>query len=176
MLLMGDEVARTQKGNNNVYCQDNELSWFNWVDTEEHVDLLRFVQEIIAWYKKHDLFLQERFWSDMITPQITWHGKELHKPDFRDISHSIAFELKHPRNEEHLFIIFNAYWEALDFAVPRAGSGRRWARVVDTSLLPPEDFCNPPHPIPEAPRSYLASPRSAVILEAVESKQVVAGP
>ena len=167
MLLMGDEVARTQRGNNNGYCQDNELTWFNWKDTENNADLLRFVQEMIAWYKTHDLFLQERFWSDSISPQITWHGTELHKPDFRDISHSIAFELKHPRNEEHLFIVFNAYWEALTFTIPRTNAERQWARVIDTSLPSPDDFSTPPHLLDEKLRSYFVKPRTVVVLEAV---------
>lgn len=168
MLLMGDEVARSQNGNNNGYCQDNEISWFDWSDIEKNHDLLRFVQEIISWYKKHDLFIQERFWSDSTTPQIIWHGTQLHKPDFRDISHSVSFELKHFRNEEHLHIMFNAFWDELEFAVPRPGQGRRWARVVDTSLDPPDDFSNPPSLLAEEPlRSYRVNARSAVILEAI---------
>jgi glycogen operon protein len=167
MILMGDEAARSQKGNNNGYCQNNDITWFNWDDTERNSDLLRFIREMIVWYKQHDLFLQERFWIDSLNPQLIWHGTELHKPDFRDISHSIAFELKHPRNEEHLFVIFNAYWEMLEFSLPRPGTGSTWARVVDTSLLPPDDFSNPPQVLHEDQRKYRVNPRSAVILETI---------
>jgi isoamylase len=165
MLLMGDEVRRTQGGNNNAYCQDNPTSWFDWNGLENNADLLRFVQKLVYFYRHHSLFQQEKFWTDPAGPDIIWHGVALNQPDWSQDSHSLAFELTNPDDKEHLYIILNAYWKPLEFELPPLPASKRWQRVVDTSLASPNDFADPAVKFPKSKRSYHAQARSAVILK-----------
>jgi isoamylase len=144
MLLMGDEVRRTQRGNNNAYCQDNEISWFNWDDVQRHAGILRFVRQIIQYTQNLEVFREEQFWSTNINNQgmrLTWHGIHLGQPDWRSISHSLAFELQHRALDEHLHVMLNAYWEPLTFELPPLLENVHWHRIVDTALPSPDDFC-----------------------------------
>ncbi|MEL4356410.1 MULTISPECIES: glycogen debranching protein GlgX [unclassified Luteococcus] len=165
MMLMGDEVRRTQQGNNNAYCQDNELSWFDWQGPARHPGLLRFVQRAMHYRRGSVLFADQRFWGDPGGAAVTWHGVELGRPDFGEGSHTLAVELSHPTSTEHLHIIFNAFWEPLDFALPPLAEGYRWCRLVDTALPSPEDFAEPPHPLTDQQR-YRVQSRSSVVLTA----------
>lgn len=176
MILMGDEVCRTQKGNNNAYCQDNKISWFDWNGLKRNPDMLRFVQRLISFSQGCQLLQEERFWNgcEGETSQIKWHGIRLNQPDWGDDSHSLAFELQAPINGsgangpgggvEHLYVIFNAYWEDLPFDLPFAGKDMSWHRVVDTSLASPEDISELGSEPVVSGGFYPASARSAVIL------------
>ena len=166
MLLMGDEVRRTQCGNNNAYCQDNELGWFDWEDLHRHADMLRFVRGLIRLNLDYHLFQEERFWSEPDDPEVTWHGVQLGAPDLRQESHSLAYELTYLRHGEHLHILLNAFWEPLAFALPPLPSGQHFYRVVDTALPSPQDYCEPQHAPLVSGSSYTAQARSAVILVA----------
>lgn len=165
MLLMGDEVRRTQLGNNNAYCQDNEISWFNWNHIEKHGDLLRFVRQLIACRQECSLFHQENFWTEPGGPEVIWHGVRLYQPDWSRDSHSLAFELVNPDTGEHIHVMLNAYWEPLEFEIPPLPAETSWKRMIDTSLPPPEDFCNPAVALKGKERSYCVQPRSVVVLK-----------
>ena len=167
MLLMGDEVRRTQVGNNNAYCQNNELSWFDWSLIDRHADLLRFVQGMIHLTQSLELYQQERLLelsADDHKPYLLWHGLKLGKPDWSEDSHSLAFSLYHPTVQEHLYVIFNADWKPLTFELPTLEPGNGWHRIVDTSLPSPEDFQAPQnaHRIQKA--TYPAEARSSIVL------------
>ena len=167
MLLMGDEVRRTQGGNNNAYSQDNEISWFDWDRVDEEQALFRFVSGLLRFRQTSKLYRDRAYWFEPGDTNIVWHGVQLHQPDWGDQSHSIAFELVDSENEdntEHLFIVLNAYWEPLDFQLPHLPAGRRWARLVDTAQPSPEDFAEPPVSLDEGQHTYLCSSRSAVVL------------
>jgi glycogen operon protein len=166
MMLMGDEVRHTQGGNNNAYCQGNPTSWFDWNGLENHAGLLRFVQKIVHFYRHHSLFQQEKFWTDPAGPDVIWHGVTLNQPDWSRDSHSLAFELTDPDDNEHLYIILNTYWDPLEFELPPLPAPKRWQRVVDTSLASPDDFANPVVKLPKGKHSYNVPARSAVILKA----------
>ncbi len=169
MFLMGDEVRRTQQGNNNAYCQDNELSWFNWNDVEANADILRFVKHMIRFNLNHRL-LQENYYWHLVrnddTQRISWHGTDKDHPDFGHHSLSIAFMLTDREGEEQVYVIINAFWEPLDFELPDPVPeiGTHWVRVVDTYLPSPHDFTE----LDKAPvvkeKSYTAQPRSVVML------------
>jgi glycogen operon protein len=164
MLAMGDEVRRTQHGNNNAYCQDNDLSWFDWRAVEQQAGLLRFVRGLIRFTQARTLFEEERFWTANGNAQITWHGVHLNQPDWGHDSHSLVFSLSNPEAKEHLHVIVNAYWEPLAFDLPLLPAGQLWRRAVDTAQPAPADFAEPgAAPIVTASR-YPAQPRSAVIL------------
>lgn len=142
MLLMGDEVRRTQKGNNNAYCQDNELSWFDWDLVEKNADLIKFVRGLIAFTQEKEIFKIEDLlasFEDLDEPHITWHGVEINKPDWSENSQSLAFTLLHPGAGETIHVMVNAFWKSLKFQIPEL-KGFQWHKIIDTSLTSPDDF------------------------------------
>lgn len=167
MLLMGDEVRRSQKGNNNAYCQDNELSWFDWSAIDKNADLFEFVKKLINFVQSLKIFQQERLLEVTYgshEPHIIWHGVRLGEPDWDYNSHTLAFTLRHPQADEYLHIMLNAYWEPLKFELPLLGHCDRWHRVLDTALAPPEDFCDFKVAPPFSKEEYEVQERSSVIL------------
>ena len=143
MVTMGDEVRRTQLGNNNAYCQDSELSWLDWALVDRNAGILRFCQGLIAGRRRAselfgaptDVTLAEL----LRRSRVDWHGTRLGRPDMGETSRSIALALW----GEHvvLHLILNAYWEGLDFEIPPLEAGMAgWRRIVDTSLESPDDI------------------------------------
>ncbi len=142
MLSMGDEIKRTQGGNNNAYCQDNEISWMNWKGVKQEKDLLAFVKKLIRFNLSSPFFQENIYWTNPGGIVITWHGTKLFEPNWSTNSHSLAYQLYHPNTEEQLYVALNAYWEDLQFdlpILPVGGKRGRWKRIIDTSLKPPED-------------------------------------
>lgn len=166
MWLMGDEVRRTQQGNNNAYVQDNETSWFDWGSIERHADMLRYVRGLIHFHQQSCIFRDPKYWSEPGGADIIWHGVRLNQPDWSDNSHSLAFELIHMDNSEHLHVMLNAYWEPLVFDLPELPPDFEWRRLADTCLLSPEDFCDPPKPLQVGQRQYQLEGRSSAVLVA----------
>lgn len=142
MLSMGDEVKRTQGGNNNAYCQDNEISWMDWKGVKREKDLLAFVKKLIKFNLSSPFFQENIYWTNPGGIVITWHGTKLFEPNWSEHSHSLAYQLYHPQTGQHLYVALNAYWGELVFDLPvlpvQAKNGK-WKRIVDTSLMPPED-------------------------------------
>jgi isoamylase len=145
MLLMGDEVRRSQGGNNNAFCQNSEMSWFDWTLVEKHADIHRFVQELIALRMNRDLPMErlDMTLNELLRRQpVQWHGVKLNSPDWGYESHTLAATVRLLGYPLLLHLIMNAYWEALDFDIPILDeSGASWRRCVDTSLDPPDDIC-----------------------------------
>ena len=167
MLLMGDEIRHSQQGNNNVYCQDNELSWFDWSLTETNKGLLRFVRKLIHFIQELEVFRIEKFLEvgySSQEPHLTWHGTYLGQPGWEKDSHALAFSLSEPASGEHLHVMLNAYWKPLNFELPPLKPGNHWHRIVDTALPAPDDFTD----LETAPKidqeSYLVTARSSVVL------------
>ncbi len=167
MLLMGDEVRRTQRGNNNAYCQDNHQSWLDWSLMEKHSGLLLFVKKLVHFIQDRAIFQQERLLNtaeNAILPGISWHGVRLGKPDWGVDSHSIAFTLSHPQRRERIQVLLNAYWEGLSFELPQCNAQKSWHMIVDTSQPSPHDCCDVSESPPVDGRSYALGPRSSVVL------------
>ena len=164
MLLMGDEVRRTQLGNNNGYCIDSPITWFDWDGLHKHSDILRFTRGLIHFHRQSPIFRDPKFWSEPGGVGIIWHGVRLHEPQWDDSSHALAFELRDPHNREHLHVILNGYWEPLSFELPAVEADRVWRRLVDTSLASPDDLCEPPRPLPAHRSQYMSGARSSVVL------------
>jgi glycogen operon protein len=147
MFLMGDEVRRTQHGNNNAYCQDNEISWFDWTLLSEHADVQRFVTLLNARRRLREFEAEnQRITLNQLLREANsaWHGVKLGQPDWGTASHSIALNVE-IQSENMLFhLIFNAYWEALDFELPRLNSTGKiqWRRWIDTALDSPHDIAD----------------------------------
>jgi isoamylase len=169
MLLMGDEVRRTQRGNNNAYCQDSEISWFDWSLLERHSDIHRFVKSLNAFRQRRDVVAEEGKLSLnqlLQRAKIEWHGVVVNRPDWSEHSHSLAFTMHSLRARFLIHGMLNAYWEPLTFELPPVPTEaqQRWKRCVDTALASPDDFC----PWEKAPlvaqATYVVQPRSVVFL------------
>ncbi len=173
MFLMGDEVRRTQQGNNNAYCQDNETSWFDWTLLSRHADVLRFVKLLCSQRLLLNTGADQRYanLSELLAmAERTWHGVKLGQPDWNFDSHSVALQAESRSHNLVLYLILNAYWEPLDFELPPAASGRPWRRWIDTSLESPNDIVES-HTAPSVTTlSYQAEPRSLVVLYARASQ------
>jgi isoamylase len=168
LLLMGDEVRRSQQGNNNAYCQDNDISWFDWRLVDRHADVLRFVKELNRFRQRRDLVTEGAPMSlnDMLRRvQIEWHGVALNRPDWSAHSRTLAFTQRSLNKNLLLHGMFNAYWEPLTFELPPPTSNTQpWRRCIDTSLESPDDI----NPLSQAPivasGRYVVAPRSIVLL------------
>jgi isoamylase len=168
MVSMGDEVRRTQRGNNNAYCQDNEISWFDWALVDRHADVLRFVSLLNAQRVTRSIGNERRRVSlnQMIREATkSWHGVKVGQPDWSEHSHSVAVSAVLREQETEVYLILNAYWEPLDFELPAAaGPGRPWRRWIDTSHASPQDI-GPWHEGPAClDPVYRTGPRSVVVL------------
>ncbi len=167
MFLMGDEVRRTQLGNNNAYCQDNPLSWFDWKLVDRNKDLLEFVKSVIALTQSLEVFRLENILSTYKRtqhPHIIWHGAKAGKPDWNDWSRTLAFSLNYPQKREFLHVIMNAYWGNLKFELPALPEGLCWQRIIDTSLQYPDDILALENGFLMDKSYYTASTRSVVVL------------
>jgi isoamylase len=169
MILMGDEVRRTQGGNNNAYCHDDETSWLDWGLHARHADVHRFVTLLNARRMLRDVEHEHQRLS--LTELIrqarkVWHGVMLHQPDWSDQSHSLAFSAELRQEGLCVYVALNAYWEPLDFELPPLGDGgpKTWCRWIDTTREPPQDIV----PWQLAPSlssaSYRVGARSVVVL------------
>jgi isoamylase len=168
MILMGDEVRRTQGGNNNAYCHDDESTWFDWSLVDKHADVHRFVTLLAARRLLRDVGHEERRLN--LTRLIadadkSWDGVKLGQPDWGENSHSIAFTARMHSEPMTFRLMLNAFWEPLEFELPPTpGPWRRW---IDTSLQAPEDIVEW-QKAPVSPGStYRVDARSVVVLYAV---------
>jgi isoamylase len=168
MILMGDEVRRTQHGNNNAYCHDNELNWFDWTLVAKHADVHRFVtmlnQRRILRPVEHE---RQRMTLAQLIQQAnkSWHGVNVGQPDWSPTSHSVALnaEIKHEGFTG--YFILNAYWEHLEFELPN-NHGSPWRRWIDTALDPPDDIVSWQKAPSIVGSRYRALSRSVVVLYA----------
>jgi glycogen operon protein len=168
MLLMGDEVRRTQRGNNNAYCQDNETSWFDWTLIDKHRDIHRFAKQLIALRMNRDLSSEpfDMTLNELLRRQpVQWHGVKLNAPDWDDESHTLAASARLLGDGLLLHIMNNAYWEALDFEIPALGDRHKsWRRMVDTFLDSPDDISSWSEARTVRDSTYSVQARSVVIL------------
>jgi len=175
MLTMGDEVARSQQGNNNAYCQDNPLSWFDWSLVEANADLLRFVRELLAQRQRRDVVVDHLSLTlaELLQRRsIQWHGVLPFQPDWSENSHSLAFTLTSAAHRFRLHLIVNAWWEPLEFALPptaiaaddTAFADGRWHRWIDTALASPNDIVPWAEAVPLPEARYTLQPRSVAAL------------
>lgn len=136
MFLAGDEMARSQRGNNNAYCQDNEISWINWRDCDSHQSILRFFRMMIAFRKSHVSLRRREYFSE--ASEIAWKNREGKTPDWEKDERFLAFCLK--ESGARLYIAFNTNIYDMTVTLPAAGDGRKWHRAIDTSYDSPDDI------------------------------------
>ena len=169
MMLMGDEVRRSQRGNNNAYCVDDETNWFDWTLLEKRADVRRFVQLLC---KRRVLRPTEHESRRLTLSELiqqaskSWHGVKLDRPDWSDDSHSIAMTAELRTEGLLVHLILNAYWEALRFELPQTCRGRSlgWRRWIDTARASPEDIVPWQNAARVSVSAYPAEARSVVVL------------
>jgi glycogen operon protein len=160
LISQGDEFGRTQRGNNNAYCQDNDISWVDWGLAEKNAGLLRFTRMMIALRKQFFALGREQF-----VQRVSWHGVKVGEPDWTGQQRLVAFQVHGGHGRPHLYVLFNAHWEWQKFALPPHDGRWNWRRLVDTNLSSPQDIVEARDAVPLRPAEhYLAAPRSAVIL------------
>jgi glycogen operon protein len=176
MLLMGDEMGRTKRGNNNTYCHDNDLNWLNWSLLERNSDLHRFVKNCIAFRNIHPVLrgntvLRSEDYIGSGFADISWHGTQPWKAEWSEGSRVLAFMLcgQHARcgeiNDNTIYVGMNMYWEALNFALPVLPDGLNWHVFVNTSIPAPLDVWEPgQEPVLANQSQFLAGGRSVFII------------
>jgi isoamylase len=167
MILMGDEVRRTQFGNNNNYCHDDETNWFDWNLLEKHADLYRFAKLLIARrVLRNDEAQRHRKSLDQLIREArkAWHGVKPLQPDWSDCSHSLAFGAELKKEKLGIHFILNGYWEPLQFELPFLDNGSTWRLWIDTALQSPDDIVDWETAPPMPGYVYPVEARSVVVL------------
>jgi glycogen operon protein len=162
MLLGGDEFRRTQRGNNNAYCQDNEVSWFDWSLLDKHEEIHRFTRGMIAFRRAHPVLRREHFYTDA---DIKWFGPSGATPDWADQRQKSFACLILGRTEPDLFLLFNADTRPVDFSIPALPTKQTWRLSIDTSRPAPDDLFDPgKEPAVQSLVSLRLEARSSAIL------------
>ncbi|HEY3275015.1 MAG TPA: glycogen debranching protein GlgX [Syntrophorhabdaceae bacterium] len=171
MLLMGDEMRRTQGGNNNAYCQDNETSWLDWTLLTRHGDIHRFCKKMIALRQSRELSAERLVMTlnELLSRQpIQWHGVTLDSPDWSPDSHTLAATAAISEGKVLLHLMVNAYWGQLYFEIPPAGVDfGPWQKLIDTYLNPPDDVCGWADAPVVRGMTYPVQSRSVVLLSSM---------
>jgi isoamylase len=144
MILMGDEYGHTRHGNNNAYGQDNALNWFLWDELDKHAGFARFHHLMIQFRKKHSLLKRKDFLTDS---DVEWHSHVPKQPNWAANSRFLAYTLHDHTKSESLYIAFNAHFQSAHVQLPPPPDGKKWHRIVDTSLASPNDFSENPAPL-----------------------------
>jgi isoamylase len=176
MILGGDEFGRTQRGNNNAYCQDNETSWFDWREAEHNEHMVTFFEKAVALTRRCTILERRKFLlghdsnGDGV-PDIVWYGRDLGSPAWDDPGmRTLCYQLdgsEHASELGHyrLFFILNTDPALQHVTLPPLWEGARWHRLIDTSLPAGKDICLPGDEVTlDPPGFYLANPRSTVVL------------
>jgi isoamylase len=162
MLLGGDEFRRTQKGNNNAYCQDNTISWMDWAFLEKHGEIHRFARGMIAFRRAHPVLRKSAFYTDA---DIQWFDPQGTTPAWADSGRKSFACLILGQSEADLFLMFNADTTPADFSIPAARGNKIWRLAADTSRRAPEDLNEPEkEPSMQDQISFRVEPRSSAIL------------
>jgi len=163
MLLGGDEFRRTQRGNNNAYCQDNEISWYDWRRLEHYREVHRFTRAMIALRARHPILSGQIFYRQ---DEVVWFNTAGSYPDWSAIGSRVGCIIVSPT--ESLCLLFNAEPSAVEFHLPPAVAAGAWHILVDTAATPPYDICDTAaeksRTLVPNPARYLAQPRSLVAI------------
>jgi glycogen operon protein len=177
MILGGDEMGRTQRGNNNAYCQDNEISWYDWSLPRKNSGLYRFVKEIISFRLRHQGFMRPEFYTGRdgnynAIPDISWFDEKGETPDWDNLEYCLALrmdgsraDILADRDDNDFFIMFNSGPRPARFKVCDPMDGKKWVRAVDTGLPSPQDILAPGDEAPlEDLNAYDLKERSMAVL------------
>lgn len=160
MFRMGDEFLLTQKGNNNPFNQDNEISWVDWNRKDQFADFFRFTKMIIALRKQHPSLCRGNYWSE----DIEWHGTSGGSADISYFSRTLAYHIKGSSiADDDFYVMINCYWEPLNFTLPFNADG--WRKIIDTSLTSPDDIADFQNGISMMNNNVEVKSRTVVVLQ-----------
>jgi glycogen operon protein len=171
MLLMGDECGRTQLGNNNAYCHDGPLTWFDWGLVEANADLHRFSRLMIKCRCDHPA-LRSPLHGGADGSELLWHGAQAYRPDWSVTSRVLAFERRQAdaSGTRSIYVAMNMHGEALHLGLPSPPEGARWHVVANTGMPSPEDIWEyGAEPLISNQEAFLLGDRSIAILVAKKS-------
>ena len=166
MLLGGDEFRRTQLGNNNAYCQDNETSWYDWSRLRRYPDIHRFVRRVAALRRAYPVLARERFYT---RAEISWFAATLETPDWSDPRAKSLGCLIRAAGRDALYLMFNAHDQPVSFTIPAAPDRGRWQLAIDTSQELPTMPDSTPGSCVDRTRPYVLEPHSSAVLIACDS-------
>jgi glycogen operon protein len=165
MFLMGDEFCNTQFGNNNPYCQDNEISWLDWSLLEKNRDMYEFTRFMIKFRKEHKTLRRKQEPSNWGFPDVSFHSERPwesgYTSDSRAIGVLFAGKVRTSGQEEAVYLAMNMWWEPVEFTLPQLPAGHSWKLAVNTGA----EVCTHDVPVPIGDRILLGA-RSAVVLVA----------
>ena len=174
MITAGDEFGRSQKGNNNAWCQDNEISWLDWDLADKNSDLLRFFKNLIALRKNHKIFRRDKFFSLRTASgeaEIIWQSLKPGETDWSPGCHHLGFLLNGSVvQDHHFFVMLNGSKDkAAEFtlpAPPNPNSEEKWYKIINTAKSSPEDFVSTQHATPyHAGDAVIVEPMAAIVLQ-----------
>jgi glycogen operon protein len=174
MIVAGDEFMRSQGGNNNTYCHDNEINWFDWenIASNDSQEMIRFWSELIQKRKRYIDHFKGKYFTGATNKyglaDVSWHGTKLNSPGWNDSqARCLAMTLgdtdANGDQTLNIHVMFNMYWEALEFEIPHV-NGLKWCRAIDTALPSPNDISPIDKQIPIEDNTYILTPRSVVVL------------
>jgi glycogen operon protein len=176
MILMGDEMGRTQKGNNNTYCHDSDFNWLDWSLVRENFDLFSFARHIINFRRQHPILRSKehycnRDYKESGYADITFHGTKAWHADWSESNTVFAFMLDGHQakngfvKDDAIYVAANMHWDALDFELPQLSENRKWHLSVNTSMVPPETFYPlNSEPVLENQSGFIVGGRSVIVL------------
>lgn len=167
MILAGDEFGRTQQGNNNAYCQDNEISWLDWSLLERNRDLHRFFKILIRFRKLHPILKSKVFYTTHSekAPVVVWHGLRRYQPDWSPENRCLGMHLIGGHYDNDIYLIMNSHWEAHKFELPVPSGSKKWHLFIDTFQNPPDEIYEPQDaPDLTGQWEYEMGPRSVAVM------------
>lgn len=175
MILGGDEFMRTQLGNNNAYCQDSPISWFDWSLVEKNAGMVRFFRKMNAFRRMHPVLRRRRFLADKdhgddLLRDVCWHGADAEPADWGESSRALAVLLNGEKEEfdgdyddNDIYMMINGYGDEGNFILHQLPAGKQWHRVIDTALSSPDDIVDEGNEVKLVGNSYLVQARSVVV-------------
>lgn len=164
MVLMGDEYGHTRLGNNNTWCQDNDLNWFRWDLLKQNQDFFRFYRGLIQLRHQTPQLKRAAFLNEK---EVIWHGLQPFKANWGAENRFIAYTLKGSKQKDPLYIAFNSNFSVAKLQLPDPPAGKKWYRLIDTALPSPHDLLEDPKAAPVG-RSYTMQDHSALVLKAMK--------
>ncbi len=174
MLLMGDELGRSQRGNNNAYCVDGPLTWLDWSLQGPNAEIFRFCKHMIAFRRQHSILRLPTYYTDRATGgeqvEVSWHGGIAGNPIGRSESRTLAFMLRGPSTNgvpDSVYVALNMNWQTKSFGLPSPPQALTWHISVNTGVPAPEDIWGPGSEPPLSESKYIiATGRSVIVLVA----------
>jgi glycogen operon protein len=154
MVLSGDEIGNTQFGNNNAYCQDNEISWLDWKNLEKNADIFNYFQKIIKFRRQHkalryEYHLGHSDWRNLGMPDFSWHGVKAWQPwnTYNNLTQAFMLNGRYAdsdgKPDDFIYVAMNMHWEMHGFELPQLPDGLKWHVFANTAMAAPQDIVEP---------------------------------